>query len=98
MAIQSEIRYRLDKTVLDPKELMMRLPKVGQMLYRTPTVYISSDTKQSAQLCRVTYVNKERLWYEVEFTAANGVKYKESYKLPFSMDSIRESVSGGIFV
>ena len=98
MAIQSEIRYRLDRMVLDPKKIMMHMPKVGQMLYRTPTIYVSSDTKTSPQLCRVTYVNKERLWYEVEFTASNGIKYKESYKLPFSMNSIRESVSGGIFV
>lgn len=97
MALQSEITMRLDKNILDPKEIILRMPKVGQILYRTPTTYIHSEDKLKPQLCHVTYVNKEHLWYEVEFEI-EGKRHKESYKLPFSVDSSRESVYGGLFV
>ena len=43
MALQSEITMRLDKNILDPKEIILRMPKIGQRLYRTPTTYVHSE-------------------------------------------------------
>lgn len=97
MALKSETATRLDKNSIDPKEIILRMPKVGQRLYRTLTTYIHSEDKLKPQLCHVTYVNKEHLWYEVEFEI-EGKHYKESYKLPFSVDSSRESIYGELFV
>lgn len=53
------------------------LPNIGDVLYKRP---YGSDNKLQ---CTVTYVNENKLWYEVRFDTNRG-SFKECYKLPKS--------------
>lgn len=62
-------------------DLRAALPKVGDRRVETPTVFATSgltDMLRQPQTCRVVLVNREHLWYTVEFE--NG--FRETYKLP----------------
>lgn len=71
-------------------ELRAALPKVGDHRMETPTVYATAgltEMLRQPQPCRVVLVNKEHLWYMVEFEHG----YRETYKLP----KVREAWPGG---
>ena len=62
-------------------ELRAMLPKVGDRRVETPTVFATSGMTaelRKPQRCKVVLVNREHLWYTVEFE--NG--FRETYKLP----------------
>lgn len=62
-------------------ELRAMLPKVGDHRTETPTVYSTAgmtEALRQPQPCQVVLVNREHLWYTVEFE--NG--FRETYKLP----------------
>lgn len=70
-------------------ELMAALPKVGDVRTETPTVYATAGlgmALRQPQPCRVVLVNREHLWYTVEFEHG----YRETYKLP----KVREAWPG----
>lgn len=67
------------------EELRSFLPSVGDRLVHTPHLHkslgIESPTPKS---CVVVYVNRDHLWYEVEFEDG----FRESYKVPL-LDEVR---------
>ncbi len=55
-----------------------RLPQVGDVLDREPTILgYGSMEERALRKCVVTYVNREHLWYEVEFTATG---FRQGFK------------------
>lgn len=54
------------------------LPEVGQTLYREPVIfgYCSSAERRLLE-CKVTYVNRAHLWYEVQFKPTG---FKQGFK------------------
>ena len=53
---------------MSQEEARALLPRVGDILYREPTILgYMSDSERARRKCRVTYVNYAHLWYEVEF-------------------------------
>lgn len=66
---------------LMPEEYVReKLPKVGDVVYRTPTLHKALGQCRNMPRRRgvVTYVHEEHMWYTVRFDCG----YSESYKLP----------------
>ena len=62
--------HRATKMVpsMSQEEARRLLPRAGDILYREPTIQgYMVDSERTLRKCRVTYVNYEHLWYEVEF-------------------------------
>ena len=80
---------RNEPTFSDKDTIRERLPKIGDKLKLIPTLNNPGNytllNPIDPQDCTVVYVNKEHLWYEVEFDV-NGNKFRESYKLPEIVD------------
>lgn len=76
--------------MLNVNELRNELPKIGDILIKTPVTNSPIDKKprklhidkkpKKAYPCVVTYVHPEYLWYQVEFNI-NGCKFKQNYNL-----------------
>lgn len=67
--------------ILSKEALQAQLPKVGDIVHRTPTLHKSlGQCRAAAKCCRgvVTYVHEDHLWYTVRFDGG----YSESFKLP----------------
>jgi hypothetical protein len=66
------------KPGMDLDDARALLPKVGEILYREPTIlgYASSD-ERDLRRCVVTYVNREKLWYEVQFLSSG---FRQGFK------------------
>lgn len=62
-------------TVNDARSL---LPEVGDVRWEIPTVRADKDPLPHPQRCAVVEVNREHLWYMVQFE--NG--FRECYKVP----------------
>ena len=61
------------------ENLQALLPKVGDSLMKIPTMNKERGLKDPPPLpCKVEYVNRDHLWYQVRFN--NG--YTECYKVP----------------
>lgn len=71
-------------TVNDARSL---LPNVGDVRWEVPSV-MKGEATQPARQCRVVEVNRDHLWYTVEFE--NG--FRESYKVP----KLKPRSQGGI--
>ena len=80
---------RHEPTFSDKDTIRKRLPKIGDKLKLIPTLKNKRDYTLpipiEPQDCTVIYVNKEHLWYTVEFDI-DGNKFRESYKLPEIVD------------
>lgn len=60
------------------EELRTMLPKVGDFLMKRQQIGYPRCELSEPRSCRVTYVNTEHLWYEVQFR--NG--QRECFKVP----------------
>lgn len=69
----------MQKAGMDKEATRALLPKVGEMLIRTPHLHKSLGIEApTPRTCVVVYVNRENLWYRVMFD--NGTY--ECYKVP----------------
>lgn len=69
--------------MLDINELRTELPKIGDVLIKTPVTSepsVQPKTQLKAYACVVTYVHPKNLWYQVEFNI-KGNKFKQNYNL-----------------
>lgn len=59
----------MQKLGLTKDEVRALLPKVGDELIKTPTVYNTTIglERPRPQVCIVDYVNREHMWYRVRF-------------------------------
>lgn len=75
---------RLDRDCLHKENLMEKLPSIGDTLTHIPTILTVGNVRCKIKPCecKVTYVNKEKLWYEVIFTEGPIIGIKECYHLP----------------
>jgi hypothetical protein len=69
-------------TCYTPDEVRDMLPQIGDWMWKVPTLKRPKDEKPVPLRCRVIYVNKEHLWYTVEFPSTTGPTFRESYKAP----------------
>lgn len=77
---------------LNKSRLSMDLPKVGDKLTRVMTMGLLQQAEYFVpKECKVTYVNADHNWYEVEFLDS-GVR--ECYNLPDFDHSILTNLSG----
>lgn len=69
--------------IYDAEELRATLPKVGDRLMLRPTLYDKAGAWPAPLMpCVVTYVNREHLWYEAEFTLRDGTRIRQGFKVP----------------
>ena len=74
-------RLKTFENLIDKTDLQSLLPNIGDILFKVPTIDVWLTTDNHApQECTVVYVNREHLWYEVEFDA-QGHKFKECYSV-----------------
>lgn len=67
------------KNAFTVEKLRSKLPNVGDSLIKAPVMgKILGICSREPRRCKVTYVNREHLWYEVQFESG----YREVYKLP----------------
>ena len=64
------------------ENLKTKLPNVGDLLIKAPVTgkLLGICSSREPRRCKVTYVNREHLWYQVQFESG----YREVYKLPES--------------
>lgn len=64
------------------ENLKTKLPNVGDLLIKVPVTgkLLGICATREPRRCKVTYVNREHLWYQVQFESG----YREVYKLPES--------------
>lgn len=64
------------------ENLKTKLPNVGDLLIKAPVTgkLLGICATREPRRCKVTYVNREHLWYQVQFESG----YREVYKLPES--------------
>lgn len=74
---------------LTVEEARSLLPKVGDTRWEVPTVNLDKKSTPPPQRCTVVEVNRDHLWYRVEFE--NGIR--ESYKAPKLKPSSKEGAS-----
>lgn len=99
VTMKSEMFKKLDHNVLSIDTVRAMLPHVGQRLLRKPTIHVRDIKEQVKNVpCTVTYVNRDHLWYEVEFDMQPGKKFRECYKLPTSVAPSDWGFAGGVFV
>lgn len=75
----------LDSHVISKEVLAASLPKVGDILMKSPHIVDSGGGHGLIRFpktkCVVTFVNTEHLWYEVQFLQ-EGITFRECYKVP----------------
>lgn len=73
---------------LSVEELQSQLPNVGDMVVKEPVMgkHLGICDSRAPRLGQVTYVNREHLWYRVQFMSG----YREIYKLPEIQGRIRD--------
>lgn len=79
------VNEREIKNMLDINQLRKELPKVGDVLIKIPVtdssaLFYYQNPNKKAYACVVTYVNRENLWYQVEFDLHEN-KFKQNYNL-----------------
>ena len=65
-------------------EIRALLPKVGDEMIKTPTVYNAHVglERPRPQLCVVDYVNREHMWYRVRFVETGLTESYGALNLP----------------
>ena len=77
--MRGNIKYEKNASCMTADDVRKQLPKVGDKLYKVMEVGRSLGLGNVQRTkCRVTYVNEDHLWYEVEFPCG----IRQGYKMP----------------